>query len=60
MEMVITGVADIWMKPSTESERDSQLIYGEEVEVIENLGEFSKIKGRDEVTGLMKSAIIGE
>ncbi|MEM3191987.1 MAG: SH3 domain-containing C40 family peptidase [Candidatus Parvarchaeota archaeon] len=60
MKMVITSVADIWTEPSTESERDSQVIYGESVEVLEDLGQFVKVRSIDGVTGFVKSALLGE
>ncbi len=60
MMMVITSVADIWTKPSTDSERDSQVIYGESVEVLENMGQFSKVKSVDGVVGYVKSAILDD
>jgi len=58
--MIITSVADIRTQPKFESERDSQLIYGEFVEVLENLGEWSKVRGVDKVTGYIKTTLIGE
>lgn len=60
MKMVVTSVADIWTKPSTESERDSQVIYGESVEELEQVGRFSKVKSVDGVVGFVKSAILGD
>lgn len=60
MQMIATSVADIWTKPSTESERDSQVIYGETVEVLEDMGRFSKVKSVDGVTGYLKTALLGE
>lgn len=58
--MVTAGVADIWNKPTTDSERASQLIYGESVEHLENLGQFSKVRGIDGVVGYMKTTLLGE
>ncbi len=58
--MVITSVADIRTEPRFESERDSQVIYGEFVELLENLGEWSKIKSMDGVVGYIKTALLGE
>ena len=60
MQMIVTSVADIWTKPSTESERDSQVIFGESVELLENLGTFSKVKSVDGVIGYVKTALLGE
>lgn len=60
MSMVITSVADIWTKPSTESERDSQVIYGESVEVLEDVGRFSKARSVDGIVGYIKSAVLGD
>ena len=47
MKVIGISVADIRVEPKFESERDSQLIYGEEVEVLSEHGEFVKIRGRD-------------
>lgn len=58
--MIITSVADVWTKPSTNSERDSQIIYGETLDVIEDLGEFSYIERKNDVKGYVKSSLIGE
>jgi len=60
MQMVVTSVADIWTQPSTESERDSQVVYGESVDVLEDMGRFSKVRSIDGVVGHMKTAILGE
>lgn len=60
MRMVVTSVADIWTKPSTDSERDSQLIFGESVEVLDEEGIFSKVRSVDGVVGFIKSAILGD
>ncbi len=57
--MVITSVADIRTKPSTNSERDSQLVYGETVEILEEVGEFAKVRGKDGVVGYMKRSLLG-
>jgi len=58
--MIITSVADIRTEPKFESERDSQLIYGEFVDLLENLGEWSKVRCVDGVVGYVKTALIGE
>lgn len=58
--MVITSVADIRTEPKFESERDSQVVYGEFVDLLENLGEWSKIKSVDGVVGYIKTALLGE
>ncbi len=60
MQMVVTGVADIWTQPSTESERDSQVVYGESVDMLEEIGRFSKVRSIDGVVGYVKTAILGE
>ncbi len=60
MRMVVTSVADIWTKPSTDSERDSQLIFGESVEILDEEGIFSKVRSLDGVVGFIKSAILGD
>ncbi len=60
MSMVITSVADVRTQPKSNSELDSQLIYGEEVEIIEDLGEFSHIFRKNDVEGYVKTALLGE
>ena len=47
MKVIGISVADIRVEPKFESERDSQLIYGEEVEILSEHGEFVRIRGRD-------------
>ncbi len=58
MYFVGISVADIRKEPKFESERDSQLIYGEEVRVISSHSEYSLIEGRDGLQGYMKSRLI--
>lgn len=60
MNMVVTSVADIRTGPSSTSERNSQLIYGEKVNLIEEGKEFSKVQGIDGVIGFIKSSVLGE
>jgi len=60
MMMVITSVADIRKEPRSNSELDSQLIYGETVEILEDLGEFSHIIRKNDVEGFVKTALLGE
>ncbi len=60
MKIINIGVADIRTEPRFESERDSQLIYGESVELIENIGEYSKIKSVDNVIGYVNSYLLSE
>lgn len=60
VKIIVTSVADIWTEPNTESERESQVIYGETVEVLEDLGRFTKVKCADGITGFVKSTLLGE
>lgn len=58
MKVIGISVADIRVEPKFESERDSQLIYGEEVEVLSEHGEFVKIRGRDGLAGYVKKRLV--
>ena len=58
MYFVGISVADIRKEPKFESERDSQLIYGEELKVISTHSDYSLIEGRDGLQGYMKSRLI--
>ena len=51
---IITSVADIWKNASTESERYSQIIYGESVKILGNEGNFIHIESKDGVKGYIK------
>jgi hypothetical protein len=57
---IVTSVADIWKDPSTESERYSQVIYGEEVKILGNKDNFIFVESRDGVKGYIKKRLIGE
>ncbi len=58
MKVICISVADIRVEPKFESERDSQLIYGEEVEVLSEHGEFVRIRGRDGLAGYVKKRLV--
>ncbi len=58
MKVIGISVADIRVEPKFESERDSQLIYGEEVEILSEHGEFVRIRGRDGLSGYVKRRLI--
>jgi len=58
--MVITGVTDIRAEPKFESERYSQLVYGEKVKIIEDGNEYAKVECPDGVIGYTKRKLIGE
>lgn len=58
--MIGISVADIRVQPRFESERDSQLIYGEEVAVLSDHGEYLKIRGRDGLEGFVKKRLVTE
>jgi len=60
MEGVITGVADLRRKPKFRSERVSQLIFGEEVEVLGSEGEYLHVVGPDKLGGFMLGTLVGE
>ncbi len=60
MSYIRIGVADIRKEPKFESERDSQVIFGEEFRVIENFGEYTKIRSKDGITGFIKTYLIVE
>ena len=58
VKVIGISVADIRVEPKFESERDSQLIYGEEVEILSEHGEFVRIRGRDGLSGYVKRRLI--
>ncbi|HLH85285.1 MAG TPA: hypothetical protein VKU79_00260, partial [Thermoplasmataceae archaeon] len=60
MKVVGIGVADIRTEPKFESERDSQLIFGEEVNVLSDLGDYSLVDCGDRIRGYIKSTLITE
>jgi hypothetical protein len=60
MSYIKIGVADIRTEPRFESERDSQVIYGEDFMILEEMGQFTRIRTEDGVTGFMKSFLITE
>ncbi len=57
---IITGVADIWKDASTESERYSQIIYGESVKILGKKDNFIYIESKDGVKGYIKKRFVGE
>ncbi len=60
VKIIGISVADIRVEPKFESERDSQLIYGEEVQVLSDHGEFVKIRGKDGLSGYVKMRLIDD
>lgn len=58
VKMIGISVADIRVEPRFESERDSQLIYGEEVSVLSEHGEYLKVRGRDGLVGFVKKRLV--
>ena len=58
--MIGISVADVRVQPRFESERDSQLIYGEEVAVLSDHGEYLKVRGRDGLEGFVKKRLVTE
>lgn len=60
VKIIGISVADIRVEPKFESERDSQLIYGEEVSILSEHGEFVRIRGRDGLAGYVKKRLIAD
>ena len=60
MHFVSISVADIRAEPKFESERVSQLIYGEKVDLLEEDDEYSLVVGPDGLQGYIKSALISD
>ena len=61
MEHVSVSVADLRAEPKFESERVSQLVYGEEVKLIERANDiYSLVEGPDLLRGYMKSSLTSE
>ena len=60
MSYIKIGVADIRTEPKFESERDSQIIYGENFKVLERMGHYTRVMTEDGVTGFVKSFLITE
>ena len=60
MSYIKIGVADIRTEPRFESERDSQIIYGEDFTILEEMKRFTKVRTVDGVTGFVKSFLITE
>lgn len=58
MNYVSISVADLRAQPKFESERVSQLVYGEKVTVLEEQEEFLRVKGVDGYPGYIKKAIV--
>lgn len=58
MKIIGISVADIRVEPKFECERDSQLIFGEEVDIISDHGDYSYIEGRDGLKGYVKKKLI--
>jgi len=57
---IISSVADMRKEPKFQSERISQLVYGEEVSIIEKMDEYSLLEGPDKLKGYVKNTQIGE
>lgn len=60
MSYIKIGVADIRTEPRFESERDSQVIYGEEFKILEEKGQYTKVRTADGVAGFLKTFLITE
>ncbi len=57
--MIITSVADIRTEPKFESERDSQLIYGERVKILGYENNFVYVECPDGLKGFVKKNLTG-
>jgi hypothetical protein len=60
MHFVSISVADLRAEPKFESERYTQYIYGEEIKILEEGNEYSRVVGSDGIKGYMKTAIISD
>lgn len=58
MDYVGISVADLRAKPKFESERVSQLVYGEKINVLEENGDYLLVKGVDSYPGYIKKAVV--
>ena len=58
MNFVSISVADLRAEPKFESGRLTQMVYGEEVKILEKGAEYSLVVGSDGVRGYMKTAVI--
>ena len=57
---VSISVADLRAEPKFESERLTQMVYGEEVKMLEKGTGYSLVVGSDGVRGYMKTAVISQ
>ena len=60
MNFVSISVADLRAEPRFESGRLTQMVYGEEVKILEKGAEYSLVVGSDGVRGYMKTAVISK
>lgn len=60
MKGIVAGVADLRRKPKFRSERVSQLIYGEGVEVIGAESGYVKVVGPDKLEGYALQSLVGD
>lgn len=60
MQFISFSVADIRVEPKFRSERDSQLIYGEEVRVISEENDYCYIEGPDKLKGYVLKTLISQ
>ncbi len=59
MDIIVNSVSDIRKEPKFESERISQLIYGERLKILESQDDFLYIESEDGVKGFVKSSNVG-
>ncbi len=60
MPHISFSVADIRVGPKFRSERDSQLIYGEEVKVLGEKDDYLYVEGADRLKGYVLRTLVGE
>lgn len=60
MPYISFSVADIRVKPDFHSERDSQLIFGEEVRIISEEGDYLYIEGPDRLKGYVMKTLVSD
>lgn len=60
MQIISFSVADIRVEPKFRSERDSQLIFGEEVKILSETGDYAYVEGPDRLKGYVQKTLISE
>lgn len=60
MQIISFSVADIRVEPRFRSERDSQLVYGEEVRILSESEDYAYIEGPDRLKGYVLKTLLSE